>query len=63
MLKYKKPEFIKMSFRNANIKSELYCGCTYQYNTTIDTNENIIAMRTEIKAFTMNAVVITFIKL
>ena len=37
MLKYKKSEFIKMSFQNANIKSELYCGCAYQHNTAINT--------------------------
>ena len=55
MLKYKEPEFTKMSFRNANIKSELYCGCTYEYNTTINTQKNIIAV------FKMNVINITFI--
>ena len=55
MLKYEKSEFIKMSFRNVNIKSELYCGCTYEYNTTINTQKNITAV------FEMNAINITFI--
>ena len=54
MWKYKKSEFTKMSFRNANIKSELYCGCDYQHNTTINTQKNIIAVL-------MNAINITFI--
>ena len=55
MWKYEKSEFIKMSFLNANIKSELYCGCIYGYNTTITTQKNIIAV------FEMNVMNITFI--
>ena len=54
-LKYEKSEFIKMSFRNANIKSESYCGCAYQHKTTINTRKNIIAV------LEMNDINITFI--
>ena len=54
-LKYEKSEFIKMPFRNVNVKSELYCGCVYQHNTKINTQKNIIAV------FGMNAINIAFI--
>ena len=46
---------IKSLFWNTNIKSELYYGCTYQYNSTINTKEYIAV-------YVMNAINITFIQ-